>query len=298
MFGHEAALFTPSGTMANQIAVQTLVKPRQELICDSDAHLIRYESGALAVTGGVSTRTVPSERGLLDVAAIARMLGDHPYAVPVAAIAVEHTHMRGGGTVQPLERLQELRRITAQAGAALHCDAARIWHAHIATGAALATYGALFDTLAVCLSKGLGAPIGSMVIASRQRIAEARRLRLLLGGQMRQAGIIASAGLYALEHHVARLADDHAKARRLAAALAPHSVVHPSEVTTNIINVDVSAVGVDAPTLVQAAAEHQVLAVAVTPHTMRLVTHMDVHDQDINYAAEILTALLQEHSKR
>ena len=165
MFGFEAALFTPTGSMANQIGVQLVVPPGEELLCDADAHIVTYESGAAAALGGISTRTWPAVAADLDVDAVAAMVRPAGYhAVPTRAIAVEQTHNRGGGAVLPLSTVEGLRRVADSAGLFLHCDGARIWHAHIADGVPLSTYGRLFDTLSVCLSKGLGAPIGSLVI--------------------------------------------------------------------------------------------------------------------------------------
>src|SRR5436190_16768249 len=171
LFGHEAALFTPTGSMANQIAVQLLVPPGEELLCDADAHVVTYEIGAAAALGGISTRTWPAVAAELDVDTVEAMVRPGGYhAVPTRAIAVEQTHNRGGGAVLPLSTLDGLHRVADEHGLALHCDGARIWHAHIADEVPLTTYGALFDTLSVCLSKGLGAPIGSLVVSSRDRI--------------------------------------------------------------------------------------------------------------------------------
>src|SRR5690606_873440 len=239
LFGHEAALFVPTGSMGNQIAIQTLVPPGHELLCDADAHVVTYEVGAAAALGGISTRTWPAVGAGIDPATVAAMLRPEGYhAVPTRAIAVEQTHNRAGGAVIALSTLQELRALADDAGLGLHCDGARIWHAHVADGVPLATYGALFDTLSVCLSKGLGAPVGSVVVSTAERIATARVIRKRLGGGMRRAGIPAAAGRYALAHHIGRLADDHARARRLADALAPFGVVDPATVRTNIVVLD------------------------------------------------------------
>ncbi|HZN17813.1 MAG TPA: GntG family PLP-dependent aldolase, partial [Micromonosporaceae bacterium] len=202
LFGHEAALFTPTGSMANQIAVQLLVPRGEELLCDADAHVVTYEIGAAAAYGGVSTRTWPAVGAELDVDAVAALVRPDGYwAVPTRAVAVEQTHNRAGGAVLSLATLERLRAVADAAGVALHCDGARIWHAHVADGVPLSTYGRLFDTLSVCLSKGLGAPVGSLVIASAEKIERARWLRKRLGGGMRQAGVLAAAGRYALRHH-------------------------------------------------------------------------------------------------
>jgi threonine aldolase len=293
LFGHEAALFAPSGTMANQIALQ-LVTPRGgELLADADAHVVTYEMGAAAALGGVSTRTWPAAGADLDVDRIAGMIRPVGFpSLPTAAIAVEQTHNLAGGTVIALPALRSLRSVADAAGVRLHCDGARIWHAHVADGVPLATYGALFDTLSVCLSKGLGAPVGSLVVGSAARIAEARLLRKRLGGGMRQVGILAAAGLHALEHNIARLADDHRRARRLAEALAPYGVVDPARVRTNLVLLDLSKSSSDAPTLAAEAAAQGVLLAAMLPHLARLVTHLDIDDEGLDRAISVLSGIL------
>jgi threonine aldolase len=292
LFGHEAALFAPSGTMANQIALQ-LVTPRAgELLAGADAHVVTYELGAAAALGGLSTRTWPSVGADLDVDQIAGMIRPVGYpSVPTRAVAVEQTHNLGGGGVIPVAVLRDLRAATA--GLALHCDGARIWHAHVADGVPLAEYGALFDTLSVCLSKGLGAPIGSLVIGRAELIAEARVLRKRLGGGMRQVGILAAAGRYALDHHIDRLADDHARARRLAEALAPYGVIDPERVRTNLVPLDLSKTSLDAPALAAAAAERGVQISPMLPHLARLVTHLDIDDNGLDQAIDVLGAILK-----
>src|SRR6185369_7515499 len=208
LFGHEAAMFAPSGSMANQIALQLVVPRAGELLAGADAHVVSYEMGAAAAISGISSRTWPSVGADLDPAQIAAMIRPAGYpSVPTRAIAVEQTHNLGGGGVVGLSALRDLRSVADEAGVLLHCDGARIWHAHVADGVPLATYGALFDTLSVCLSKGLGAPVGSLVVGSAARIAEARVIRKRLGGGMRQIGILAAAGRYALRHNIERLAD-------------------------------------------------------------------------------------------
>lgn len=290
--GHEAALFTPTGSMANQIAVQLLVPPATELLCDADAHVVTYEIGAAAAYGGISTRTWPVAGGDIDVDAVAAMIRpDGFHAVPTRALAVEQTHNRAGGAVIPLETLRALRRVADAAGLGLHCDGARIWHAHVADGVPLAEYGRLCDTVSVCLSKGLGAPAGSLVISTAERIDRARWIRKRMGGGMRQAGILAAGGRYALDHHVARLADDHARAARLAAALAPYGVVD-AEVRTNIVPLDLAKAALDAPALGAAAREQGVLVSVLAPRVARLVTHLDVDDAGIDRAAETLVSIL------
>jgi threonine aldolase len=294
LFGHEAALFTPTGSMANQIAVQLLVPPATELLCDADAHVVTYEIGAAAAYGGISSRTWPAAGGELDADVVAGMIRpDGFWAVPTRAIAVEQTHNRGGGGVIPLATLRELRRLADAAGVALHCDGARIWHAHVADGVPLADYGRLCDTVSVCLSKGLGAPVGSLVISSAERIDRARWIRKRMGGGMRQAGVLAAAGRYALAHHVDRLAADHTRAARLAAALAPYGVVDAAKVRTNIVPLDLAKTEVDAPAFGAAARAAGVLVSVLGPRTARLVTHLDVDDAATDRAVDVLPALLR-----
>jgi len=279
MFGHEDALFTPTGSMANQIAIQLLVPRGEELLCEVNSHIPAYEMGAAAAIGGISTRTYS------DYAAIPAMVRTGGgYVVPTRAIAVEQTHNAGGGTVIPMSTLERLRALADERGVALHCDGARIWHAHVATGIPFSGYGKLFDTMSVCLSKGLGAPVGSLIIGSAERMERARLLRKRMGGGMRQVGVLAAAGIYALDHHIDRLGEDHAKASRLAKALEPWARWGG----TNIIYLD----NVDAPSLVAQARDQGVLLGASGPREARLITHFDVDDAAVDRAADVLLKLL------
>jgi threonine aldolase len=294
LFGHEAALFTPTGSMANQICIQLLVPPAKELLCDADAHVVTYEIGAAAAIGGVSSRTWPAVGGEIDPEYVASMVRpDGFHAVPTRAIAVEQTHNRSGGAVISLDTLRAMRRIADDAGVGLHCDGARIWHAHVADAVPLATYGGLFDTLSVCLSKGLGAPVGSLVVASAERISEARWIRKRMGGGMRQAGVLAGAGRYALANHIDRLADDHGRARRLADALTGFGLVDATRVRTNIVPLDLSKSTLDGPGLGAAARDNGVLVSVLGPRNARLVTHLDVDDAGIDQAIEVLTEIFR-----
>ena len=293
LFGHEAALFCPTGSMANQVALQLLVPPGGELLCDADAHVITYEMGAAAAYGGITSRTWPAVGADVDPDVVAGMIRPDGYwAVPTRAIAVEQTHNRSGGGVIPLDTLRQLRRVADEAQVALHCDGARIWHAHVADGVPLASYGALFDTLSVCLSKGLGAPVGSLVVGAADKIERARVIRKRMGGGMRQAGVLAAAGRYALAHHIDRLAADHAKAARLAEAIAPFGVL-AAPVRTNLVPLDLTKASLDAHSLAAAARAEGVLISVLGPRTARLVTHMDVTDAAIDQAATTLTQTLR-----
>jgi threonine aldolase len=285
LFGHEAALFMPTGSMANVLAVRSLVAPGQEVLCESRAHIARAELGAHAAYSGITMRTWIDPRGQVDLPVIRSLFAPDmgPFFVPTAAIAVENTHNFAGGAVLPITDLRDLREFATGVGARIHLDGARIWNAHVATGVPLAEYGAIADVLAVCLSKGLGAPIGSLMVGTADAVAEARIWRKRMGGGMRQVGILAAAGLHALEHHVERLADDHEHARLLAEACG----VDPATVDTNIVVVDRP----DAADLVLAARDAGVLVATVGPTAVRLVTHLDITRDDADKAAAILSRL-------
>jgi threonine aldolase len=295
LLGHEAGLFVPTGSLGNQLGVRLLVPPGGELLCDRLAHVVRAELGAHAVLGGVTTRTWSTPRGRLDPEEVIVMAQPDagPYLVSTAAVVVEDTHNFGGGTVQDVADMRALRVWADGAGVALHLDGARLWNAHVASGVALAEIGGLFDTASVCLSKGLGAPVGSVLVSSAERIAAARVWRKRYGAGMRQVGILAAAGNYALDHHVERLADDHARARRLATAIAEvrPDLVDPVDVDTNIVVLDLTA-GPSAPQLAAAAREQGVAVSVLGARTARLVTHMDVDDDGIDHAIDVLRVLL------
>ena len=286
LLGHEAALFVPSGSLGNQLGLRLLVGPGQELVCDSLAHVARAELGAAAVFSGITFRTWKATRGLLDLDAIGELIAPAagPYLVSTAAIEVENTHNFGGGTIQPAAQVAAVQQLARDHGLGLHLDGARLWNAHVASGTPLSGLAAGFDTVSVCLSKGLGAPVGSVLVASAARIAEARVWRKRYGAGMRQVGILAAAGLYALDNNIARLADDHARARRLAYALG----ADPRGVETNIVVLDVP----DAPTVAARAAEQGVLVSALGPRFLRLVTHLDVDDDGIDQAVTALQPLV------
>ncbi|MFW6866005.1 threonine aldolase family protein [Nocardioides sp. CPCC 206347] len=285
LFGHEDALFTPTGSLANVLAVSLVVAPGQEVLCEARAHIARAELGAHAAVSGVTMRTWSHPRGQLDLTALDDLFAPDlgPFFVRTAAISVENTHNFAGGTVVPLADLKALRAFADERGVAVHLDGARIWNAHVATGTPLAEYGAVADVMAVCLSKGLGAPAGSLLLGSREQMVEARVRRKRLGAGMRQVGILAAAGLHALDHHVERLADDHENARLLAEACG----VDPATVDTNIVAFD----SADAPGFVAAAREAGVLISAVGARTVRMVTHLDVTRADAESAAAALAGL-------
>lgn len=285
LFGHDAALFTPTGSLANVLAVAAVVAPGQEVLCEARAHIARAELGAHGAVSGLTMRTWSHPRGQVDLAALGELFAPDlgPYFVRTAAVSVENTHNFAGGTVLPLADLHDVRDFAHGHGIKVHLDGARIWNAHVATGVPLADYGAVADVMAVCLSKGLGAPAGSLLLGPQAVVEEARVRRKRLGAGMRQVGILAAAGLHALDHHLERLADDHAHARLLAEAVG----ADPTGVATNIVAFDVD----DAPGFVARAREAGVLVGAVGARTVRLVTHLDVTRADAERAARVLSGL-------
>jgi threonine aldolase len=288
LFGHEAALFVPSGTMGNQIGLRLVCEPGQEVLGDADAHILTYEMGAAAALFGLSSRTVVSAGGRLSADQLIAQVRPHGdwHLTATAAVAVENTHNRGGGLVQPLAELERLFAWSRGARVNVHLDGARVFNAHVASGVPLSTYGRLADTASVCLSKGLGAPIGSVLVASAERIATGRLWRKRLGGGMRQVGVLAAAGLYALDHHLERLAEDHEHAKLLAERLG----VDPAGVETNMVVVD----DVPAPAVAEAAKAQGVLVGQVSDRRIRLVTHLDVDRAGIDRAAKVVSQVISD----
>ena len=296
LFGKEAGVFTPTGSLANQLAIRILVAPGEELLAESNSHIVRAELGAAAVFSGITTRTWPAKNGLLiakDALDLARP-NSGPYLVSTTAIAVENTHNFGGGTIQPLAEIKALREGANDLGMALHLDGARIWNAHVASGIALDEYGKYFDTISVCLSKGLGAPIGSVMLADKERVAKARVWRKRYGAGMRQVGLLAGAAHYALDHNIARLSEDHRRAKEIATAIAAvnSSLIDPSTVETNIVGLDLTALPISAADLANRTREAGLWISALGPKYARLVTHLDFDDEQCQSAIEILKRAL------
>lgn len=294
LLGHEAGLFCVSGSMCNMLGVRLLVEPGQEVICDVQAHIARAEMGAHAALQGLTMRTFPSTRGKLQLAEVAKIISPSagPYLVSTAAVAVENTHNFGGGTIQPLDELAAVGELCREHGIGYHLDGARLWNSHIATGVPLGEYGRLFDTVSVCFSKGLGAPVGSVLVSSAEKIARARVLRKRLGGGWRQAGVLAAACLYALDHHLRRLTDDHAAARIFADAVATQvpTAVEPDTVETNVVVINTGAI--PAAPIAAGAAERGVQVSALGPFLIRAVTHLDVAADDCELAGHLVGKLL------
>lgn len=295
--GLEAAVFVPSGTMGNQIALHLHGSPGEEVICDAACHVLLYEMGGMAALSGLLPRTISSPGGLLDAAAVeAAVVRDPTYHARTGLITVENTHNMGGGTIYDRPHLARILDVARRYGLPVHCDGARIFNAAVALGTTAAALAAGFDSVMFCLSKGLGAPVGSLLCGSRDFIAEARRVRKMLGGGMRQAGVLAAAGLIALRKGPGRLADDHEKAARLGRALAeiPGIVIDPASVQTNIVifRVEPELVGGTVPPEGTSAAflarlrEAGILGGQVDAQRVRLVTHRDVSRERIEEAIE------------
>ncbi|MHC4712281.1 MAG: low-specificity L-threonine aldolase [Planctomycetota bacterium] len=294
LLGKEAALFVPSGTMANQIAAKTHTSPGDEIIIGNDMHLFLSEAGAVALLSAVTLNLRPTDRGLLDPEDVAGAVRPadvhHPHT---RLVWIENTHNRGGGSVCPVSRVAAISEVAHSRGLALHMDGARLFNAVVTTGTPAAEYASHCDTVNFCLSKGLGCPIGSLVVGSSDFIHEAHRWRKAFGGGMRQVGILAAAGIYALENNVERLAKDHANARLIAGKLADHPLlsVDPDEVETNIIMVDIDK-GVSPAELVRKAEAEGVLFMEYGPGRVRLVTHLDISREDAEKSSAVILAAL------
>jgi len=293
MFGKEAAVYVPSGTMGNSILIATHARPGDEIIAEEWAHTMNFEAGGVAGLWGILTRTLRSERGAMDPDEVAKWIRPGDLHTPkTAAVTLENTHNFHGGAVVPIENLRAIRKICMERGIPVHLDGARIWNAAAATGIPLEEYGALCDTMSVCLSKGLGAPVGSVAMGTAATIERARIYRKRLGGGMRQSGTLAAAGLVAIDTMRERIVDDHANARRLAAGMAdiPGLLVDENAVDTNILFVKVA--GTSPADLVARLAERGVLAFDTGPSECRFVTHADVDSEDVDRAIGVLCGLL------
>ena len=297
LVGKAVALFVPSGTMANQLALRAQAQPGQEVIVDSRSHMLRFEQGAGAALAGVQFHWVPGERGIMTPEQVeAAIRPKDPHTVQTALICVENTHNVGGGSIYPLATVERIGAIARQRGLPMHMDGARLFNAVVATGTSATEYANHCTTVSFCLSKGLGAPAGSLIATNdRDMLERLRRFRRMYGGAMRQAGVLAAAGLHALEHNIVRLKDDHEHARRLATLLAqiPSVSIDLKSVETNIIFFDVASSRSPAD-LVAALKAEGVLINAVGGRTYRAVTHLDVSADEIEQAGRIFSRLFTQ----
>ena len=293
VLGKETAVYMPSGTMTNQVAIRTHTEPGDEMLCDDNTHTYFYECGGPAALSGVMVRLLPGVRGIFTAADVRSALRPpNVHFPPAKLLFVENTHNRGGGSIWPIERIIEVTKAAREAHLRTHLDGARLWNASVAAGVSEAEYARHFDSVSVCFSKGLGAPVGSALAGSAEFIARARRFRKMFGGGMRQAGIIAAGALYALEHHRDRLAEDHANARKLAEGLAelPGVELDPATVETNIVIFRVTTAPV--AELIERLAKEGVLVLATGPDTIRAVTNLMVTRSDIGEAIDIFRKVL------
>jgi threonine aldolase len=296
LYGKEAALYVASGTMANQLAIRAQTHHGDEIIMERTSHPFNSEAGALAALAGVQVNLVDGQQGIMDaeqIRAVVRTANVHH--APTALICLENTHNRGGGSIWPLDKIRAIREVAASTSVPMHLDGARLLNACVATGLNPRDYAQYFDSCTLCLSKGLGAPVGSLVIGSKPFVAQAHRFRKQFGGGMRQAGILAAAGLYALEHNVERLAEDHLNAKRLAQGIADIGGldVDVNAVVTNILYFHVRQPGLTVPKFLERLRTEGVLMLGTGPNSIRAVTHLDVSKEGIDRALEVLQKVVR-----
>jgi threonine aldolase len=284
ILGKEKALFVPSGTMANQLAIKSHTQPGDEVILEATAHPYNFESGAGAALSGIQFNCLPGRRGILEASQITEAIRPLDHHFPITKlICLENTHNRGGGSIYPLKKMGAIFKLAKSKGLLVHLDGARLWNASMATGIKPSDYARWADSVSVCLSKGLGSPVGSLVAGTEAFIDQVHRFRKMFGGGMRQAGILAAAGLYALDHHLERLKEDHEKAKQLALGLAELEglSLDPDQVETNIVIFEVTRSGMTSQQAAEAMKKKGVLIHAFEKTRLRLVTHLDVSLSDI-----------------
>lgn len=294
LLGKDAALFVPSGTMGNEICVKTHTQPGDEVICEAGCHILNYESGAAAFLSSVQMRPIVGCRGVITVEQIEAAIHPPKYYLPhTKMVTVENTHNSAGGTIFPIDELARVYQFAREQGLKFHLDGARIWNASVASGIPVKEYAQHCDSISVCFSKGLGAPVGSAVVGSSEFIQEAHRIRKILGGGMRQAGLLAAAALYALENNFSKLAEDHQNMQRLAQALAELKgiKIDLESVQTNIAIFDITESHKSISEVVEALSDHGVLVVPFGATKLRAVTHLDISSQDIDRAIEVFKKL-------
>jgi threonine aldolase len=293
LLGHEAALFLPTATMSNQIALRVLTRPGRQLIAEERTHILIFEAGGPAVHSGLMARPLPGVAGRITPQQIRTVVETADEFQPAGIVVLEQTHRSAGGRVWPLDELSEVIATARELGLAVHLDGARLMNASVASGIPAAQYGRLADMVQICFSKGLGCPLGAILAGSEERIAEAWRLKFLFGGALRQAGIVAAAMLYALDHNVERLAEDHVRAKRLAEGLAAAGLpVDVDAVETNFVGIDVASIGVDPADARARLAEEGVRVGLLRPGVLRVAIHLGVSDDDVDRALELIPRAL------
>ncbi|HTY36974.1 MAG TPA: GntG family PLP-dependent aldolase, partial [Bacteroidota bacterium] len=296
LLGKEAALYVPSGVMSNQLAINTHTQPGDEVIVEKESHIFNYETVAPSILSSVQLHLIVGERGVLRAEQLAPAVRPSAYFMPrTRLICLENTHNRAGGTIYPLEEIQKIHAFAQEKGLRMHLDGARLWNASVATGISPKEYARYFDTVSVCFSKGLGAPIGSAIVGSEESITRARRFRKILGGGMRQAGIIAAGALYALDHHIERLKEDHLKARLFAERIASNPLigVDLEYVQTNIVVFDIARTGKSTAAILETLKSNNVLCTDANYTSLRAVMHLDVTADQVARAAEIVATTVK-----
>jgi threonine aldolase len=293
LLGHEAALFLPTATMANQIALRVLTRPGTALVAEERTHILIFEAGGPAAHSGLITRGLPGLAGRITPEQVRTAVETADWLQPPSIVVLEQTHRSAGGRVWPLGELGDVVATARELGLAVHLDGARLLNASVASGIAPDKYSRLADTVQICFSKGLGCPMGAVLAGSRDSIERAWRLKFLFGGALRQAGVVAAAMLFALDHNVERLAEDHARAKRLAEGLAAAGLPVDVDATeTNFIGIDVASTGLDAREAQGHIAEHGVRVGLLRPGVLRVATHLGVSDEDVDRAIELIPRAL------
>jgi len=292
MFGMEAGIFCPSGTMTNQIAIKCHTQPGDEVICDESAHVYQYEGGGIAFNSGASVKLLHGDRGRITAQQVKDAINpDDAHKAHTSLVCLENTSNRGGGSCYDFEEIKKIKTVCIENKLAFHLDGARIWNALVAKNETAKQYGAAFDSISICLSKSLGCPVGSLLLSKKDFIKKARRIRKVFGGGMRQAGFLAAAGIYALENNIERLAEDHAHAKQIAEAIVKKDFVKILlPVETNIIIFELKD-SITAPALVTKLKENDILGYAIAPNKVRLVVHLDITKEMVDKTIEKITSL-------
>lgn len=292
MFGMEAGLYCPSGTMTNQIAIRCHTQPGDEVICDENAHIYQYEGGGIASNSGASVKLLNGDYGRISAEQVKTAINpDDVHRANSRLVALENTSNRGGGSCYDFSEVEKIRELCNTYGLSLHLDGARLWNALVAKKETPKQYGETFDSISICLSKSLGCPVGSVLLGDRKFIQKARRVRKVFGGGMRQAGFLAAAGIYALQHHIERLSEDHIHARQLAETLQSKKwVATVLPVETNIVIFELKEKN-SAPAMVDRLKEKGILSYAITPSRVRLVVHLDITPAMLKQTLEIISSL-------
>jgi threonine aldolase len=293
MFGMQAALFCPSGTMTNQIAIKCHTQPGDEVICDKVSHVYIYEGGGIAFNSGCQVKALDGDRGRITAEQVLESINaDDVHKARTSLVSIENTANRGGGSCYEFSEIQLIKNICLQNNLKLHLDGARLWNALVAKKESPKQYGAVFDSISICLSKGMGTPVGSLLLGKTDFIKQSRRVRKVFGGGMRQAGYLAAAGIYALENNVERLTEDHDHAKQISAALAKKDFVGKiMPVETNIVIFEVIGSSYTAKTLCEKLAKYEILCLSISPTQVRMVTHLDFTKEMLKYLIEVIEAL-------